>query len=82
MKNLEYLAILGALVLLWYLVKTRETFVPEFLDQTNVKKTHDTSMSSYTQDTNHVRPTPALLEKPMGMETPFRVNQWNSFQPV
>lgn len=82
MKNLEYLAILVAIVLVWYIVKTRETFVPEFLDQGNVKKTFDKAHSSYAQDTNHVRPTPALIEPPTGMETPFRVNMFNSFQPV
>jgi hypothetical protein len=84
MKGLEYAVIIAGLLLVWYLStqKTQETFVPEFLEQGNVRRTAETSKSSYAQQTNHVIPTPPQPEPIVGMETPFRVNQWNSFQPV
>jgi hypothetical protein len=83
MKGIEYAAIIGGLALLWYLTQTQETFVPsEFVDKTNDRLTEATSQSSYAQQTNHMIPTPPLLEKVPGLETPFRVNMFNSFQPV
>lgn len=84
MKGLEYAVIIVGILLVWYLttLKTKETFVPEFLDQGNVKRTAETSTSSYEQRTNHIIPTPPQLEAIPGLETPFRVNQWNSYQPV
>lgn len=82
MKGLEYVAIVAGLFLLWKLSTSRETFVPEFLEQSGVKHAADNSHSSYDQRTNHMIPTPPLLEKVPGMETPFRVNMFNSFQPV
>ncbi len=82
MKGLEYVAIVAGVLLLWHLSNSRETFVPEMLDQTGVKHAAENSHSSYDQRTNHMIPTPPLLEKVPGMETPFRVNMFNSFQPV
>jgi hypothetical protein len=84
MKGLEYAVIVAGLLLVWYLSnqKTKETFVPEFLEQGNVRRTAETSNSSYAQQTNHVIPTPPQPEPIVGMETPFRVNQWNSYQPI
>lgn len=65
---------------MWYLsTKTQETFVPEFLDQTNVMRTAETSHSSYEQKTNHVIPTPYAQDPVPGTETPFRVNMFNSY---
>ena len=82
MKGLEYFVIIAGILAVWYLSSTRETFVPEFLEQGNVRRTAETSGSSYEQRTNHVIPTPVQLEAIPGIETPFRVNQYNSFQPV
>ena len=82
MTGLPFIVVIGGLLLAWYLTSTRETFVPEFLEQGNVRRTAQTATSSYEQQTNHVIPTPPLLEKVPGMETPFRVNMFNSFQPV
>jgi hypothetical protein len=84
MKGLEYAVIIAGLLLVWYLSghTTKETFVPEFLEQGNVRRTAETSRSSYAQQTNHVIPTPPQLEAIPGLETPFRVNMFNSFQPV
>jgi len=84
MKGLEYAVIVAGLLLVWYLSsrKTQETFVPEFLEQGNVRRTAETANSSYAQQTNHVIPTPPQLEQIPGLETPFRVNMFNSFQPV
>lgn len=80
MKGLAFLAVIVGLLLAWYLSSTCEGFVPEFLDQGNVRRTAETATSSYSQQTNHVVPTPAQLEAVPGVETPFRVNQYNSFQ--
>lgn len=84
MKGLEYAVIVAGFLLVWHLSrhKTRETFVPEFLEQGNVRRTAETAHSSYVQQTNHVIPTPPQLEAIPGLETPFRVNMFNSFQPV
>jgi hypothetical protein len=84
MKGIEFSIIIAGVLLVWYLASstTRETFIPEFLDQGNVKRTAQTSMSSYSQQTNHVIPTPPQPEPILGMETPFRVNMFNSYQPL
>jgi hypothetical protein len=83
MKGLEYVAIIAGLVLLWYLSSNRENFVPtEFADRTNDRLTEDNSRSSYDQKTNHMIPTHPMIEQVSGLETPFRVNMFNSFQPV
>ena len=79
MKTLAFLAILVALGIVWYVMpKTKETFVPEFLDQTGVEKTARTSSSSYTQQTNHLINPPSIPEPIPGIETPFRVNMYSS----
>jgi hypothetical protein len=83
MKGLEYLAIVAALALVWYLVSNnREGFAKEFIDRSNEEKTDMTRVSSYKQQTNHFKPTEAPYEPPGGMETPFRVNQYNSYIPA
>ena len=80
MKGIEYILIVGGVLLVWYLTtRTQETFVPEFLDQSNVKRTAERSSSSYEQTTNHVVPTPYAQGPIPGMETPFRVNMFNSY---
>lgn len=57
----------------------RESFVPEFLDQGNVRQTAKTSSSSYAQETNHFKLTPPIPEPIDGVQTPFRVNMFNSY---
>ena len=79
MKHLAFLAVVAGLALVWYLTQVREKFVPEFLDQGNVKRTAQRSSSSYEQETNHFKPTPQQSEPVLGIETPFRVNMYNSF---
>jgi len=80
MKNLAFVGLLVAIGVLIYVLSTsREGFVPEFLDQGNVKRTSDTRKSSYAQQTNHFQMTPAPAEKIPGQETPFRVNMYNSY---
>lgn len=79
MKDLAFLGLLVAIVLLVYVLNdSRESFVPEFLDQGNVKRTSDTRKSSYAQQTNHFQVTPSPAEGVIGKETPFRVNMFNS----
>lgn len=77
---LGYIAlILGVAVVGMVLLKKRESFVPEFLDQGNVKQTARTSTSSYAQETNHFKLTPPVPEPIDGVQTPFRVNMFNSY---
>ena len=82
MKGLEYVVVVALLLLLWNMVSTKEGFAAEFVDHTNVRRTHERSTSNYDQETNHVKPTLAPQEPIPGMQTPFRVNMFNSFQPV
>lgn len=70
------LAILGVILMLS--VK-KEHFVPEFLDQGNVKQTMKTSSSSYAQETNHFKLTPPVPEPISGTQTPFRVNMFTAY---
>lgn len=81
MKYAAFLGLLAAGAAIAYVLTKyrRESFVPEFLDQGNVKKTTSTMKSSYAQETNHFKPTsvePAPID---GTQTPFRVNMFNSF---
>ena len=80
MKGLPILAILVGVVLLFgVLYRNREPFVPEFLEQTGVKRTSDTRNSSYEQRTNHVPPTAGPDVPIQGVPSAFRVNAFNSF---
>jgi hypothetical protein len=77
-------AILAGLALVWYMLspKTYEGFEKSFVDNSNAKKTDQTRVSSYAQQTNSFKPTEAPYRQPSGVETPYRVNIWNSFGPV
>jgi hypothetical protein len=82
MKNLSFLGILVAVIaVLFVLSNYREPFVPEFLDQGNVIATSKTRTSSYTQDTNHFKMQPYPQPPIQGVETPFRVNMFDSYVP-
>ena len=72
------LTLVVAVVVLFVFPK-REGFVPEFLDQGNVKQTQKTSTSSYAQETNQFKLTPPVPEPIDGVQTPFRVNMFNSY---
>lgn len=85
MKDLSFLAIGCGLALIGYMLfmkPSKETFVPEFLDQGNVKRTAMTTDSSYAQQTNHFVMTPSSPTQVPGLQTPFRVNVWNSIVPA
>jgi hypothetical protein len=83
MKGLEFVAILAGVGLIYYVLgRSREPFVAEFLEQGNVRRTAETATSSYAQQTNHFQMSQSVPEKPNGVETPFRVNAFNSFQPI
>ena len=83
MKGLEFVAILAGVGLIYYVLRrSREPFVAEFLEQGNVRRTAETATSSYAQQTNHFQMSQTVPEKPDGVETPFRVNAFNSFQPI
>jgi hypothetical protein len=80
MKDWAFVALLAAIVVIGYVLTTsKEGFVPEFLEQGNVKATSDTRQSSYEQKTNHFVMAPSKPEPIDGVETPFRVNMYNSF---
>jgi hypothetical protein len=70
-------AVVGLIVVL--ILPKKEGFVSEFLDQGNVKQTQKTSSSSYAQETNHFKLTPPIPEPIDGLQTPFRVNMFNSY---
>lgn len=80
MKNWAFLGLLVALgAILYALSNYREPFVPEFLEQGNVKQTSKTKTSSYNQETNHFPKVHGPVEPIEGTETPFRVNMYNSY---
>lgn len=80
MKYAAFLGLILAGAAIAYVLSKyrRESFVPEFLDQGNVKKTTSTMKSSYAQETNHFKPTPMQNPPVDGIPTPFRVNMFNS----
>jgi cytoskeletal protein RodZ len=83
MKGLVFVAIIAAGALVWYVVsQKREGFAKEFVDRSNEERTDLSRVSSYKQTTNNFKPTKALYEPPAGTETPFRVNQYNSYIPA
>lgn len=77
---LGFIALAAAIgIIVMVLLPKKEGFVPEFLDQGNVKQTQKTSSSSYAQETNHFKLTPPMPEPIEGVQTPFRVNMFNSY---
>lgn len=83
MKNWAFVAILVALAAIGYVMTTREGFVAEFTDRSAEEKTDKTRVSSYAQETNHFSMTPSTDLPPIqGVESPYRVNLFNSFVPV
>jgi len=83
MNNWAIIAVLAALVLLYFILNRKtETFAMEFVDRSNEKRTDDTRASSYNQETNHFKPTVPLDEGTPGIPTPYRVNMFNSYIPA
>jgi hypothetical protein len=81
MKNTVFVFLILAFAALWLVLTKikRESFVPEFLDQSNVMKTSKTRTSSYRQETNHFVPMANPQDPIPGVETPFRVNMYDSY---
>lgn len=83
MKDISFIAVIAGVLVIWFLVsRNREGFAKEFTDRSNEERTDQTRVSSYNQETNHFKPTTPLYETPHGMETPFRVNMYNSYVPA
>uniref|UniRef100_A0A6C0JXV2 Uncharacterized protein n=1 Tax=viral metagenome TaxID=1070528 RepID=A0A6C0JXV2_9ZZZZ len=82
MKGIEYVVIVAGILVIIWLLTSRESFVTEFTDRTNEARTAQTATSSYAQQTNHLVPTPKEPTPISGIETPFRVNMFTSFQPA
>jgi hypothetical protein len=82
MKNWAFVAVIVALAVIWYVMKSREGFAAEFVDRSNEQKTDQTRTSSFAQETNHFKMMSQDLPPIDGIETPFRVNAFNSFVPV
>jgi flagellar basal body-associated protein FliL len=80
---IPWLLLMVVLLIFYFLMSTfvinKEHFVPEFLDQGNVKQTMKTSSSSYAQETNHFKLTPPVPEPISGSQTPFRVNMFTAY---
>lgn len=72
---------LAGLFVIGSMMYFRESFVPEFLEQGNLKRTAERSQSSYSQQTNHVQPIMGPVVPIDGTQSPFRVNMWNSYEP-
>lgn len=82
MKDWAFVALLAGLAVVGYIIyKSREGFEVSFIDKTNDKKTEETRVSSYAQQTNNYKPTESSPKPPPGVETPYRVNAWNSYVP-
>lgn len=81
LKSLFVYAVLLIIVfiVMMVLLPKRESFVPEFLDQGNLKQTVKTQTSSYAQETNHFKLTPPVPEPIPGTQTPFRVNMFTAY---
>ena len=80
--NFVYLGAALVLVLIAVGYFGRETFQPEFLDQSNVQRTQAKAKSSSDQSTNAGRPDGRFDAPPIqGMKSPFRVNMWDSYIP-
>jgi len=74
--------LIAVLVGLAAVYRFRDHFVPEFIDDTNVRDTERHINSSYVQETNHDRPRGHLNLGPIqGTESPFRVNMFDSYIP-
>ncbi len=69
----------GLIVAMMMSVGTPKQSAPEFNDTTQVRKTIAVEDSSYAQQTNHMNPAPYNLGPIVGIETPFRVNQYTSY---
>jgi len=75
-----WIFLIGALLLIGLvMMKTTERFQPEFLDRAQIAKTIAVEDSSYDQRTNHMDPSPYATGPIVGVETPFRVNQYTSY---
>jgi len=83
-ENLPSFVFFAVAALIGYAVisRFRDHYVPEFLEQGNVRKTKEMGNSSFRQDTNHVRPDGRFAAPPIqGVESPFRVNMFDSYIP-
>jgi hypothetical protein len=77
--NLPVIIVIGVAILCVFVALNRESFVPEFLEQSNVKRTFDLKDSHYSQETNHVRPDGRFDAPLHGSQSPFRVNMVNAY---
>ena len=72
------MATLGVVgLLLAYVMSIRPSY-SEHLESAGIDQSKPSS--SYDQKTNHFSMAPAVMEPIEGHETPFKVNQWNSYQ--
>jgi hypothetical protein len=75
----HYALAIVAIIVVMVLSMRREHFAAEFVDHSKERKNDLTRISSYAQETNHFKPVSSLQEPVSGLETPFRVNLYNSF---
>ena len=78
MKNTQWIWLVGALILVGWVLWSRERFQPEFLDKKQVQKTVSVEDSSYEQMTNHMTLTPYSMGPIEGTPSPFQVNQYRA----
>ena len=75
----HYILAIVAIIVVIVLTTRKEHFAAEFVDNSKERKNDLTRLSSYAQETNHFRPVASLQEPITGLETPFRVNLYNSY---
>lgn len=73
--------LVAGLILVGWVLVSRERFQPEFLDYSQVNRTLSKENASYDQSTNHMRPQSFGMGPLVGQETPFQVNQYKAYVP-
>jgi hypothetical protein len=77
----QWIWLVGALLVIGWVLVSRERFQPEFLDYSQVNRTLSKENASYDQSTNHMHPQTASMGPVLGMPTPFQVNQYKAYVP-
>jgi hypothetical protein len=79
--KLQWISLVAALIVIGWVLWSRERFQPEFLDYSQVNRTLSKENASYDQATNHMHPQSSAFGPLLGMETPFQVNQYKAYVP-
>lgn len=81
MKTMQWMGLVAGLLVVGWVLLSRERFQPEFLDYSQVNRTLSKENASYDQSTNHMHPRSVAMGPIGGAETPFQVNQYKAYVP-